>query len=195
MSLSSEFEAHAIEASHDFRLLMNAMARPGSIQAVDGAREPVAGLNNGSVLAALTLCDHETSVFVQTGPHAENVKEFLSFRCGCILTDDLAQADFVFLNAMPDAELLARLKIGNSQYPDRSATAIIEVKSLSEAGNLVLSGPGIKTTHSMKIDPISSDLITWWEKNNERFPLGIDLILTCDDGIAGLPRTVKIKER
>ena len=195
MSLAEGYETHSIEASHDFRVLMNAMSRPGTLQKVTAGTDSVNGLNAGSIVAALTLCDHETTVFVEESDAGAEIREFLSFRCGCLLTEELEQADFAFFGTVPGTDVLERLKIGNSQYPDRSATLIAQVDTMSEGDGLLLEGPGIFNLHALSIPAISSELVEWWTTNNDRFPLGIDMILTTNDAIVGLPRTVKIKER
>ncbi len=194
MAFSSGYESRAVEASHDFRVLMNALSRPGTRQPVPHNTEKVEGLNAGSVVAALTLCDHETTVFLEESDANDKVHDFLTFRCGCTIITDVADADFLFFASFPPPSVLDTLKTGSSQYPDRSATAIIQVDTIEQTGSLNFQGPGILDRHLLGISAIGSDFIDWWAGNNQRFPLGIDAFLTTDDAIVGLPRTVKIGE-
>ena len=76
--------------------------------------------------------------------------------------------------------------IGTPEYPDRSATLVVECEML-EASGTVLSGPGIATTSALSLPEPEV-----FRANNQRFPLGLDFYFTCGDRIAGLPRSTRI---
>jgi alpha-D-ribose 1-methylphosphonate 5-triphosphate synthase subunit PhnH len=82
--------------------------------------------------------------------------------------------------------------VGTLTNPHPSATIIMETMHLSNESSLCLSGPGIKTTHSLSVD--GSD--AWLEARayvNKEYPLGMDLIFVDEAAnIASIPRTTKI---
>ena len=187
------FDKAVVHASHSFRALMNAMAGPGkSVSVIDGF-PTIAGLNSGSSLVAHSLCDYEVSVWLASDDNIEKTREEFTFQCGCRFVDQACEADFAFFKQMPSLDKLDELKIGNAQYPDRSCTAVIEMPSFAEGRTLVFEGPGIERQNAIQVDGLSDDFIQWWPRNRQKFPLGIDLILTSQTHILALPRTVNIK--
>ena len=81
------------------------------------------------------------------------------------------------LNAFP---------IGTPEYPDRSATLIVETKRLENDGAR-LSGPGIRESASLSL-PEGEAFV----QNNALFPLGLDFYFTCGERVAALPRSTRI---
>ena len=77
-------------------------------------------------------------------------------------------------------------RIGTSEYPDRSATLIVESADLSATG-ATLTGPGIKTMAGLSLPEVEA-----FRFNRGLFPLGMDFIFTCGDRVAALPRTTEV---
>ena len=84
-SLEGGFASPAIDASHAFRNLMEAMARPGMIQSITGA-EPPAPLSGAAGAVLLTLCDAETPVYLAGEADCEAVRAWLAFHTGAPVT-------------------------------------------------------------------------------------------------------------
>ncbi|MGB0498553.1 MAG: phosphonate C-P lyase system protein PhnH [Rubricella sp.] len=182
-SLTGGFADAAPDAARAFRACLDAMARPGTIQDVAGPQPP-APLGIAAGIVALTLCDPETGVWLAPSVDTGAVREWLAFHTGARLAGP-AHADFHFGTwaEMP----WDTAKIGTPDYPDRSATFVIETP-LSDAG-ATIAGPGIKETASIAL-PDTAIL----EANAKRFPLGIDLILTDGARLAAMPRTTRAQE-
>lgn len=182
-ALSGGFTDAPRDASFAFRAIMNAMARPGRIECLEGATPP-APLNIAAGTLLLTLADPDTPVHLAGDIDRAEVRDWLAFHTGAPIE---APAQATFAVGTWDALLpLDAYAIGTPEYPDRSTTLIVEVDTLSSTGS-TLAGPGIKTTASLSLpDP---DAIA---ANNARFPLGLDFFFTCANQIAGLPRTTRI---
>ena len=193
-SMLDEAAPTPLSSAQDFRLLMEAMARPGKVVELAPSKVTTKLFNQASRLCALALCDHEVSIWLDAGLAQPQVIEFLNFHTGSNIVQDLATADFVFFSAMPSLEELNSLQIGTPQYPDRSATVILEMANISAGDGYVLSGPGIQDKHYIDVDGLSQEFIQWWPENRARFPLGIDVYLTSDSALVGLPRTTTIEE-
>ncbi|MCU0943296.1 MAG: phosphonate C-P lyase system protein PhnH, partial [Hydrogenophaga sp.] len=95
-------------------------------------------------------------------------------------------------DAMPT---LASLDAGTDEYPDQSATCVIEVKALDTSGAdaLVLTGPGVASEQRLCVRGLPDDFVAQWDANHRRFPRGVDLFLATPTHIAGLPRTTRAR--
>ncbi|MEZ5722454.1 MAG: phosphonate C-P lyase system protein PhnH [Paracoccaceae bacterium] len=83
---------------------------------------------------------------------------------------------------------LDRFAIGTPDYPDRSATLIVETDALVAVGAR-LSGPGIETDARLGLPEVAA-----FRSNRALFPLGLDFYLTAGDRVAGVPRTSVVEE-
>ncbi len=64
-SLGGGFSDPVFQSQAAFRAIMDAMARPGSVQPLDDANlVPPASLSRGVALVTLTVCDHDTPVWL-----------------------------------------------------------------------------------------------------------------------------------
>lgn len=81
---------------------------------------------------------------------------------------------------------LSSYPIGTSEYPDRSATLIVESADLAASGAR-LTGPGIKEEAQLSLPDLAA-----FQSNRALFPLGLDFIFTCGDRLAALPRSTKV---
>lgn len=183
------------DAVHDaqaaFSALMWALARPGTPVPLASNLAPPAPLPREMAAAALALFDYETPVFLDAAlAAAPDVAAFLRFHTGAPLVSDPAAARFVLIAdaaALPDLSLFAQ---GEPDYPDRSATLLVQVEALGD-GPLVLEGPGIDGRRGFGATPLPADFSARLAANRAGYPLGVDLILCADGHVAGLPRSVR----
>jgi len=183
-TLSGGFAAPAVDAAHAFRAVMRVMARPGTIEAVTGATPP-APLSVAAGTVLLTLCDPETPVHLAGEADCAAVRDWITFHTGAPL---VGRDDAMF--ALGTWEALAPLgdyPVGTPEYPDRSATLIVEMARL-EATGARLTGPGIKNTAALSLPEIAA-----FQANARQFPLGLDFLFTCGDRIAALPRSTRVE--
>jgi alpha-D-ribose 1-methylphosphonate 5-triphosphate synthase subunit PhnH len=171
-----------VDASHAFRAVMTAMARPGEIAVVSGALPP-APMSVAAGVVVLTLCDHETPIYIGSSHDTPQVRDWITFHTGAPFTK--AQ-DAMFALGLWDALSLPNFPLGTSEYPDRSATVIVERERLSKEG-AVLRGPGIKEQAQLSLPETQA-----FQTNAAQFPLGLDFIFTCGDRLAALPRTTRV---
>ena len=166
------------EGARAFRAILDAMARPGRIVAVGGAAAP--GLSPAASAVLLALCDADTPVHLAV-PEA---RPWLSFHCGAPPAD---KAGCLFAVGPWDALApLDAFPLGIPNYPDRSATLVVEMPALTGEGP-TLRGPGIAGAARLSLpDPEAL------RANAARFPLGLDLILCAGDRLACLPRSTRI---
>jgi alpha-D-ribose 1-methylphosphonate 5-triphosphate synthase subunit PhnH len=181
------------DAQRIFRRVLDALAHPGRIVDIDAPAELPAGpFGRAAIGAALALLDFETSVWFDEA--AEAIRPHLRFHCNCPTAASRDQTAFAFIGDPAVLPALDGFALGSDTYPDRSTTLVIEVAALTEDGSLHLSGPGILERAPLGVAGLPAG---FWRARAELaplFPCGIDLILTCGDRLAALPRTTRIEE-
>lgn len=182
-ALEGGFQQPAIDAAHAFRAVMDAMARPGVINTVAGAQPP-APLSIAAGVCLLTLCDHETPVHLAASHDQPQVREWIAFHTGAPLSS--ADACHFAVGNWDSLQLLSNYPQGTSEYPDRSATLLVEVERLASEG-AVLSGPGISEKAMLSLPDIAP-----FQNNHKQYPLGLDFIFTSEDQVAALPRSTEV---
>ena len=183
-ALSGGFAAPPVDAAHAFRAVMRAMARPGTIEEVAGATPP-APLSVATGMVLLTLCDPETPLHLAGEADCGAVRDWITFHTGAPL---VGRSEAMF--AIGTWEALAPLDaypVGTPEYPDRSATLIVEIERL-EASGARLTGPGIEDTAALSLPEVAA-----FQGNAQQFPLGLDFILTCGTRLAALPRSTRVE--
>lgn len=183
-TLEGGFADPPAEAAVAFRDVMEAMARPGTIRQIVGAVPP-APLSPAAGTALLTLCDGETPVHLAGELDCDPVRAWLAFHTGA---PRAGRPDCMFAVGTWEALLpLSDYPCGTPEYPDRSATLIVELPDLSATG-ATLTGPGVETEARLSLPEIAV-----FRANAARFPLGLDFLFTCGAQIAALPRTTKVR--
>lgn len=185
-ALSGGFSYPAVDAARGFRALLEAMARPGTVQRVGGAQPP-APVSVAAGVALLTLADADTPLHLAGVLDTPMLRDWIGFHIGAPLVG-AEEARFA-LGLWSDLQPVTRFAIGEAEYPDRSATLIVEMPELHNDGAR-LTGPGIE--HSMRLNlPETAAFVT----NRALFPLGFDCIFTCGDQLAALPRSTRVEDR
>jgi alpha-D-ribose 1-methylphosphonate 5-triphosphate synthase subunit PhnH len=177
-----------------FRIAMNAMARPGRALALPIGVAPPPPLASTAAALLLALCDFETAVWLDP-PLADGrgVAEFLRFHTGARVVASAADAAFAVVADAARMPPLAGFRQGTPEYPDRSATLILQVEMLQASG-WRLEGPGILGHALFSAAPLPPDFAEQVRVNRGRFPSGVDLFFVTGDAIAALPRSTRLRE-
>lgn len=189
-TLQPGFENPTYDSIKVFRAVANAMAKPGAIFQVHARPPAPAQLSPACAALCLTLLDADTPLWMQN--NLPVVSDYLRFHCGCPITPDEGEASFALVNniaAMPELDVF---NAGSAEYPDDSATLLIQVSSLSNATGVKLSGPGLREAMYLDAAGVSADYWRVLQASRARFPLGVDIIFTCGEHIAALPRTTQV---
>ena len=186
-SLTGGFADPARDAAHAFRAAMTAMARPGRIVTIGGAAGAAAApapVSGAAAALLLTLCDPETPLWIAPSHDSPALRDWVAFHTGAPVV--APEACHFALGNWAAMLPVGRFRTGCAEYPDRSATLIVEMPRLANGG-AVLSGPGIAQTIRLNLpDPAVLG------RNAGLFPLGVDLFLTAGAELAALPRSTRI---
>jgi alpha-D-ribose 1-methylphosphonate 5-triphosphate synthase subunit PhnH len=183
MIATGGFRDPPVEAARAFRAAMTALARPGRIETVAGAAPP-APLSPAAGVLMLTLADADTPLHLAGEADAPAVREWLAFHTAVPL---VGPGEAAFALGRWEALLpLDAYAQGLPEYPDRSATLIVELDRLAAEG-AELDGPGIATRAALSLPDRAA-----FRANHARFPLGLDFFFTCGDRLAALPRSTRV---
>ena len=183
ISMQGGFADAPVDAAVAFRAALDAMSRPGVVHEVSGAEAPAPMSCAASVLA-LTLCDLDTPVWLGASLDVQAVRDWFRFHTGAPLAD---RADAVFAFGRWDELVpVTDFRIGSPEYPDRSATLIVETEGLGQTHRL--TGPGIQK-HAMLTVPDAKV----FRQNASLFPLGLDFFLCAGARLAAVPRTGQVE--
>ncbi|NNF97095.1 MAG: phosphonate C-P lyase system protein PhnH [Halobacteria archaeon] len=192
-NLQPGFDNPVLDSQYLFRQLLNAFSHPGMIEQLDESvhRAPV---NKACYAICLTMVDYETPLWLDEAAMAnDKLVDFFKFHCGSPLVTKTSEASFALVITPGELPPLAEFNQGEVAFPDRSATLIVQVSSLETGSGWCLSGPGIKDHARLQVVGLPERFLSDWQDNHAVFPLGVDLILTCDTSFAALPRTTIIQ--
>lgn len=200
-AVGAGFSNEAFGSQAVFRSALQALSHPGRLVAVaHDAERPQPG-HAASAVLLLAMLDADCSLWLSPTLRAGNAGTWLRFHTGCQLVDAVEDAQFVWVGAADPLPPLRSLRQGSDEYPDQSATCVLDVRTLADgegAGDdgmplLTLSGPGIQTRASLRVVGLPDDFGAQWVHNHAGFPRGVDLFLATDEALVGLPRTTRIQ--
>lgn len=177
-----------------FRAVLEAMARPGRILDVAGIFEAPPPLDPAATAVCLALLDFDTPLWLDSLAATEGAVDYLRFHCGAPLVAAPAEARFALIADPHGLCGLEAFDNGTDEYPDRSATLILQVQSLTGGRGRRLHGPGIAGEIRLDVDGVPPRLWADWKANHARFPRGVDLIFSAGTVVAALPRSVRVED-
>lgn len=183
--LDGGFDDAPIQSARAFRQILEAMARPGTIHTLSGARPP-APLSTAAGVVLLVLTDPTTRLHLAGDADCQAVWDWVAFHTGAPLST-AEDADFA-LGSWAALQPVSRFRIGQPYYPDRSATLIVACDRLSCDGAR-LTGPGIKTEARLNLPETAA-----FQRNRAQFPLGFDTVFVAGDCVSALPRSTLVGE-
>lgn len=191
--LPAGFADKVLSAQSTFRSVMDAMARPGSIQRIASTAGTPVGMMRGAAAIALTLFDHDTPVWLDGRMSATaDVAKWLKFHTSAPVVADSSIANFALIGDPQSLPALDRFAFGSNEYPDRSTTLVLQVESLTDGPVVELQGPGIDGSAALRASIQPHDLFERLSINAALFPRGIDVVLVHDHSIVAIPRTTRL---
>jgi alpha-D-ribose 1-methylphosphonate 5-triphosphate synthase subunit PhnH len=184
------FDAQAV-----FKVVMMAMARPGEVKAIGPLLVPPPPLTPAAAAVALALLDYETPVWLDALLHVRpEAAQWIKFHTGARFTARADEAAFAFVSAPLAAPPINGFALGTLEYPDRSATLVMQVERLEGGKPLLLRGPGIESSRVIAPTPLPDGFGRQLAENHAIFPRGVDIIFASPEGVAALPRSASVTE-
>lgn len=189
VEIAAGFPDPVLDSQAAFRAILDAMAHPGRIATVGMQLSPPAPLAPASLACVLSLCDHETPLWLDDA--ASSLAASFRFHCGAPLVGAPDRAAFALCCGPLPA--LAGFGQGTAEYPEHSTTVICQVSALGDGVPMTLRGPGIDGSQQLSVAGLPDDFSAQWAANGALFPQGVDVILTQGQRLVALPRSVKIE--
>jgi alpha-D-ribose 1-methylphosphonate 5-triphosphate synthase subunit PhnH len=191
--IAAGFSDSVFGAQKVFRAVMDALARPGAVQALEGLPAAPAALSPAAGAIALALTDYDTPVWLDPPlVAATEVATWLRFHTGAPMVSDAACAAFAFVADPAHVPPFDVFALGTPEYPDRSTTIVLQVERFADGPSLLLNGPGIAGSRHFSAAPLPATFAQRLAANRALFPRGVDLLLVTANQVAALPRSVKI---
>ena len=119
--LPAGFADKVLSAQTTFRSVMDAMARPGSVQRVAAVSGAPGAMMRGTAAIALTLFDHDTPVWLDPRmSETSDVAKWLKFHTSAPVIADSSICSFAVVGDARALPALDRFAFGSNEYPDRS---------------------------------------------------------------------------
>jgi alpha-D-ribose 1-methylphosphonate 5-triphosphate synthase subunit PhnH len=185
------YSAAALDSSRDFRMLLDAMAKPGHVFALAPKLEAIGSVFATTLTIAQTLFDFQTPIWLAPELSSEAFKHHLKFHTGAPIITHMSAASFAVLTPNTQLPSLLQFGQGTHEYPDRSTTLIIQVEDFS-ADDVVLSGPGLKDPIGFGAKGLFQEFWADMIANQQSYPLGVDIIFASIYAIACCPRSTRI---
>jgi alpha-D-ribose 1-methylphosphonate 5-triphosphate synthase subunit PhnH len=185
-----------------FRCALDALARPGTSVGIPAASlvSPSSGICASASSVLLALLDQDCTLWLSptlaNGPAAA----WLRFHTGCQIEADYSQAGFVWAASIAELPPLHQLKQGSAEYPDQSATCVVDVTAWraaaaaeAEAGAVSLRGPGVRGVITVAVDGMDASFVQQHHAMQAHAPCGVDMVFCAGDAVLGFPRSVRLQ--
>lgn len=184
------FADPVIEAQQVFRAVMNALARPTQVQALDLRLSPPSPLTPGLAAIALALADGDAPLWLDAPLAADPaVAAYLRFHTGAPIVAEPALAAFALIADPAALVSFDDFALGTEDYPDRSTTIVLAVDALEGGAELTLQGPGMREPSTIAPTPVPAQMRQAILDNRTLFPRGMDFVFVTPRQVAALPRS------
>ncbi len=197
--LGRGFADPALCSQSVFRHALDALSLPGRIAVLD-ASGPLKNMqapraaHPAAAALLLALLDQDCKLWLSVGFAHSDAADWLRFHTGCAIVQDPAQADFAWVAQAAELPPLASFAQGSAEYPDLSATCVVQVDDLHTQGaGWTLSGPGIAGSTRLHAGGLRQDFCAQRRAEQAHLPCGVDFLFTHGLSLAGLPRTTLLE--
>ena len=191
--LPAGFADKVLSAQSTFRSVMDAMARPGSVQRIAAVAGAPAAMMRGTAAIALTLFDHDTPLWLDPlmseTSDVDKMAQISHRRAGHRGFLDLQFcADRRRARASRPRSFCVRQQRISRPFDDADPAG----RKPDARSRFELRGPGIDGTAVLQAAIQPTDLFERLAINATLFPRGIDVVLVADDAIVAIPRTTRL---
>ncbi|MDR1656172.1 MAG: phosphonate C-P lyase system protein PhnH [Deltaproteobacteria bacterium] len=186
-----------------FRQALTAMSRPATARKVDfyPLFRTAPPLPMVTAALVMTLADSQTPLWLS--PSLKEAQSWLNFHLSAEISNNLSTAQFVVCGSPEELPRFSELTRGTDRRPDLSATVIIS-KALNSPEDKIIAanniepwawGPGLKNPRPFSGPFLTPNFWSDWQENTALYPMGVDVFLTGDNLLAGLPRSVRLGKK
>ena len=188
---SGGFENAPAQCASVFRAVLMATARPGKEYEIPYKLRPPSLLSSTTAAVVLSLVDQDTPLWLAPALTNRHVNSYLKFHTQAPLVEDQASSTFgVFPSTQRPG--LSDFSVGTIEYPDRSATLILQIDETAAPTTVCMEGPGIEHRLTLSLPGLDKDFWRFVQTNHQLYPRGLDFLFCLSDGIVACPRSSKV---
>lgn len=194
--MQAGFDDPVLHSQVVFRRALQVLSMPGRIVDLPHLDSVPKNGHIASALLLLALVDSDCALWFSPSLAGSDSQAWLRFHTGCHFVQEPSQANFLWLCAGDPWPLLSEMQVGSDEYPDQSATCIMETTGLQTGAGpqaWSLTGPGIAAPLGLTAVGLPTDFVAQWASNHAAFPRGVDLFLTTATQVLGLPRSTLLR--
>lgn len=193
-AMAAGFTDPVLDSQATFRVVLAAMAEPGRIVPLAPRCEAPAPLNPAVAALALTLVDYDTPVWLDAAADVAAVRDWLALHTGAPTARHAGAARFAIVADAAGLPPLTDFDPGDPQWPDRSATLLVQVAGLTGGPRVSLRGPGIRTSAELAVAGLAGGFWRQWRDLRALHPCGVDVVFAGPGGLAALPRSIDAED-
>lgn len=193
-AIGAGFADPVYDSQAAFRDALAALSRPGRLVETVACGDAPGGVHPAAQALLLALLDQDTSLWLSPALAAGDAPGYYRFHTGCRVTDARAAADFALIANVSELPALDGFNPGSAEYPERSATVVVQVDAIEASGGWRLAGPGIRDGARLAAAGLGADFAAQWARNAKLFPLGVDIFLASGRMLCGLPRSTRLED-
>lgn len=192
-ALHGGFADPVFDSQSVFRSVLTALCRPGQVVECVASVTAPSPLVTAAAAILATLADDTTPVWLDAALSRGAVPAWVGFHTGARIVSAPEEATLALVGDALAMPAFAGFAQGSAEYPDRSATLVVQVESLDGGPELVLKGPGIRDLAGIAPHPLPDDFVDRMQANRALFPRGVDLFLVAGCRVLGLPRSTRVE--
>jgi len=126
------FDDPVKDSQRSFRIILNALSQPGTVGHLDAVplNQAPSAWTEATWAVAMTLLDGDTRVWLSPSLATPVALASLQFHTSCPISQDAGEADFVFVGHPIEQPDWSSLRRGEAEFPDLSATVILQVPGI-----------------------------------------------------------------
>jgi alpha-D-ribose 1-methylphosphonate 5-triphosphate synthase subunit PhnH len=180
------------QAAQIFRAILDAFAKPGNPVSLPAVSDCPQGLHAAAMGIALALCDYQTSIWFSPSIDCPELRNFLRFHTGAAVVTNAAEAGFAFVESGEFGRYFSQFNKGTDEYPDRSATVIVQAAAFDAPLRVKLEGPGTKRSPTLAVEGFGHSEWKLLMEDRILFPLGVDVAFVVGEKLVTVPRSSRI---
>ena len=193
-AMAAGFADPVLDSQATFRAVLAAMAEPGRIVPLAPRCEAPEPLRPAIAALALTLLDYDTPVWLDGAADTPAVSGWLALHTGAPAARHAGAARFAIVADAAGLPPLTDFDPGDPQWPDRSATLLVQVAGLDGGPVVRLRGPGIRTSAGLAVAGLAGGFWRQWRELRALHPCGVDVVFAGPEGLAALPRSIDAED-
>jgi len=171
----------------DFRAIFDAMEHPGELVTMRVYPCVPAAFNSATAAVCLTLLDDGTPVWTDID-WRNPVISWLQLGCGSSVVTEPCMAKFAIITMPAVMPSLENFRVGRYEYCEKATTIVVQVDDILLDADDRYSNITEAKISQLALKGVPKNFRYQWQQLFSRYPLGIDIFITCDDVLIALPK-------